>query len=172
VKGTKKASEHKLTPQREAVFQVIREREDHPTASDIFEAARRLLPGISYATVYNSLRYLKEAGLVHEINFGDSASRYDRETERHDHSICNDCGKLVDFELPETAKLMQAAARRSRFKAESVHLTLRGICPDCRETSYRLVFSDGIIQHFWRIQDSSNSSSCRKGEGGPARAGF
>ena len=135
MKGTKKASDHKLTPQREAVLQVILEREDHPTASDIFEAARRRLPGISYATVYNSLRYLKEAGLVHEISFGDSASRYDRETDRHDHAICDCCGKLVDFHLPEAAQLMQAAARKSKFKAQSVHLTLRGICPDCRESS-------------------------------------
>lgn len=135
VKGTRKASDHKLTPQREAVFQVILEREDHPTASDIFEAARQRLPGISYATVYNSLRYLKEAGLVLEINFGDSASRYDRETGRHDHAICQCCGKLVDFHLPEAAQLMQAAARKSKFKAQSVHLTLRGICPDCRESS-------------------------------------
>jgi Fur family peroxide stress response transcriptional regulator len=135
VKGQKKASDHKLTPQREAVFQVILEREDHPTASDIFEAARQRLPGISYATVYNSLRYLKEAGLVLEINFGDSASRYDRETGRHDHAICQCCGKLVDFHLPEAAQLMQAAARKSKFKAQSVHLTLRGICPDCRESS-------------------------------------
>jgi Fur family peroxide stress response transcriptional regulator len=123
-----------LTPQREAVFQVIKEREDHPTASEIFEAARRRLPTISYATVYNSLRYLKEAGLVHEISFGDCASRYDRETERHDHAICNGCGKLVDFDLPDAARLMQAAARKSRFQAESVHLTLRGLCPACQDT--------------------------------------
>ena len=135
VKGAGKTSEHKLTPQREAVFQVILEREDHPTASDIFEAAKRRLPGISYATVYNSLRYLKEVGLVLEINFGDGASRYDRETDRHDHAICTDCGKLVDFDLPEAAQLMQAAARKSRFKAQSVHLTLRGQCPDCRAAS-------------------------------------
>jgi Fur family transcriptional regulator, peroxide stress response regulator len=121
-----------LTPQREAVFQVIKEREDHPTASEIFEAARQRLPGISYATVYNSLRYLKEAGLVLEIRFGDSASRYDRETGRHDHAICNGCGKLVDFDLPDADRLMQAAALKSRFQAESVHLTLRGLCPDCQ----------------------------------------
>ena len=126
-------SDHKLTPQRDAVFQVILNREDHPTASEIFEAARQRLPTISYATVYNSLRYLKEAGLVHEIKFGDNASRYDRETDRHDHAICNGCGKLVDFDLPQTAELMQAAARKSRFKPESVHLTLRGLCSDCRE---------------------------------------
>ena len=124
-------SKPKLTPQREAVFQVIQERDDHPTASEIFEAARQRLPSISYATVYNSLRYLKQAGLVLEINFGDSASRYDRETDRHDHAICNDCGKLVDFDLPDAAKLMQAAARKSQFQPASVHLTLRGRCPDC-----------------------------------------
>ena len=123
----------KLTPQREAVYQVIQERDDHPTAGDIFEAARQRLPGISYATVYNSLRYLKDAGLVYEIKFGDSASRYDREIERHDHAICNDCGKLVDFDLPDAAKLMQAAAQKSRFTPDSIHLTLRGRCPDCCE---------------------------------------
>jgi len=116
------------------VFQVILNREDHPTASEIFAAARQRLPTISYATVYNSLRYLKEAGLVHEISFGDSASRYDRETDRHDHAICNGCGKLVDFDLPQTSQLMQAAARKSHFKPDSVHLTLRGLCADCRET--------------------------------------
>jgi Fur family peroxide stress response transcriptional regulator len=126
-------SGEKLTPQREAVLQVIRAREDHPTANEVFEAARRRLPGISYATVYNSLRFLREAGLVHEIKFGDSASRYDREIGRHDHALCSQCGKLVDFDLPQAAELMKAAARRSKFKAESVHLTLRGLCPDCRE---------------------------------------
>ena len=97
------AGEQKLTPQRDAVLQVILAREDHPTANEIFEAARQRLPTISYATVYNSLRYLKEAGFVHEIKFGDSASRYDRETDRHDHAICNSCGKLVDFDLPQIA---------------------------------------------------------------------
>ena len=56
-------------------------------------------PTISYATVYNSLRFLKEAGLVHEIKFGDGASRYDRETDRHDHAICNCCGKAGRFSI-------------------------------------------------------------------------
>ena len=100
----------KLTPQREAVFQVIQERDDHPTASDIFEAARRR----ARYQLRNRLQLValperRRAGLRNQ--FGDSASRYDRETDRHDHAICNDCGKLVDFDLPDAAKLMQAAAR-------------------------------------------------------------
>ena len=124
-----------LTPQRRAVLQAIRSREDHPTAGEVFAAARTELPSISFATVYNSLRYLKQAGLIREISFGDGASRYDREIDRHDHAICTACGKLADFDLPETADLLRAAARKSRFRAESIHLTLMGICPDCRKAS-------------------------------------
>ena len=132
-----KGETKRLTPQREAVLQAVREREDHPTASEVFEGARKHLPAISYATVYNSLRYLRQAGLVREISFGDGASRYDGITERHDHAICNDCGKLVDFDLREAAELMSEAARRSRFQPESVHLTLRGVCPECFEAGQR-----------------------------------
>jgi Fur family transcriptional regulator, peroxide stress response regulator len=120
-----------LTPQRQAVLRVVSESSDHLTAAEIFAGAQKLLPKISYATVYNSLRYLKEAGLVSEITFGNAASRYDRETARHDHAICTACDKLLDFDLAETVDLMRLAARRSRFKPESVHLTLFGLCPDC-----------------------------------------
>jgi Fur family peroxide stress response transcriptional regulator len=121
-----------LTPQRRAVLSVVAESDEHLTAGEIFEAARKSLPTISFATVYNSLKYLTEAGLVREINFGKGSSRYDRETSRHDHAVCSRCGKLTDFDLAETSQLMRAAARRSRFKPESIHLTLVGLCPDCR----------------------------------------
>jgi len=130
---TGKPDTQRLTPQREAVLKAVRERDDHPTAGDIFARAKQYLPAISYATVYNSLRYLREAGLVQEISFGDGASRYDGITERHDHALCTECGKLVDFDLAEPAELMQEAARKSRFQPESVHLTLVGRCPDCLE---------------------------------------
>ncbi len=122
-----------LTRQRQVVLQAVQQSEQHLTANEVYEAARKLLPTISFATVYNSLRYLKEAGLVSELTFGNAASRYDRETARHDHAVCTACGKLVDIDLPETVELIRAAARRSKFKPESVHLTLTGLCPDCRQ---------------------------------------
>jgi Fe2+ or Zn2+ uptake regulation protein len=131
--STTDAGSRTLTPQREIVLGVIRDSDGHMTASEIFEAARRRMPSISFATVYNSLRYLKDAELIAEISFGNGASRYDRETGRHDHAICTNCGKMVDFDLTETAELIRAAARRSKFKPESVHLTLRGLCPECRD---------------------------------------
>jgi Fur family peroxide stress response transcriptional regulator len=135
MRSRKKSDEQRLTPQRQAVLEAVRKGAHHPNASEIFAAARRRLPAISFATVYNSLRYLREAGLVREIRFGAGASRYDRETERHDHAICTSCGRLVDFDLPATAELMRAAARQSRFKPESIHLTLAGLCPACRKAA-------------------------------------
>jgi Fur family peroxide stress response transcriptional regulator len=128
-----KDTEPVLTRQRKVVLDVVRSGDTHPTAGEVFAAARQMMPAISFATVYNSLRYLKQAGLVREVASGSGASRYDRETDRHDHAICSECGTLVDFDLPGTVELIRAAARASRFKAESIHLTLVGLCPQCRE---------------------------------------
>ena len=122
-----------LTRQREVVLQVIRNEKEHLTANEVFDKAKQLLPGISFATVYNSLRYLKEAGHIAEISFGNGASRFDSMTSRHDHAICTKCGKLVDMELDLPAELVSLAAEYSRFKPESLELTLRGICPDCNK---------------------------------------
>jgi Fe2+ or Zn2+ uptake regulation protein len=122
-----------LTKQREVVLQVIRKSESHMTASDVFGAAKELLPSISFATVYNSLRFLKEAGHIAEIQFGNGASRFDRITSRHDHALCTRCGKLVDIEMEHAIELVETAAARSHFKPESLEFTLRGVCPDCLE---------------------------------------
>jgi Fur family peroxide stress response transcriptional regulator len=120
-----------LTKQREVVLQVIRDAEHHLTASEVFDEAKRLLPTISFATVYNSLRYLKDVGHIAEIQFGNGASRFDSKTDRHDHALCTSCGKLIDMDLPLSDELVEMAARFSKFKPESLHLTLRGLCPEC-----------------------------------------
>jgi Fur family transcriptional regulator, peroxide stress response regulator len=120
-----------LTKQRQAVLRVIRGADEHLTANDVFGQARRILPGISFATVYNSLRYLKNEGLIGEVHFGTDATRYDRKLTRHDHAICSDCGKLVDMELAIPPALVKKAADLSRFEAESIELILRGLCPEC-----------------------------------------
>ncbi len=123
-----------LTRQREVVLRVVRESCAHLTANEVFAAAKALLPTISFATVYNSLRYLKEAGHIAEIQFGSGASRFDGITARHDHAICNRCGKLVDLELDHHDELMKRAAVFSNFEPESLEFTLRGVCPDCQKT--------------------------------------
>jgi len=120
-----------LTKQREVVLQVIRTGEEHLTANEVFDKAKQLLPGISFATVYNSLRYLKKVNLIGEISFGNGASRFDSLTSRHDHAICTKCGKLVDMEIDLPNEVVDLATKFSKFKVESIELTLRGLCPEC-----------------------------------------
>lgn len=122
-----------LTKQREVVLQVIRDSHGHLTANEVFGEAKSLLPSISFATVYNSLRYLKDAGHIAEIQFGNGASRFDRITSRHDHAICTKCGRLADIEMEHPHELVERAAAISNFKPESLEFTLRGICPECLE---------------------------------------
>ena len=120
-----------LTKQRKAVLQAVRESDKHLTANQVYDDARLLLPGISFATVYNSLNYLKKEGLIGEVRFGTDATLYDRKLTQHDHAICNNCGKLVDLELTLPDKLLKEASARSKFEVESIELTVRGLCPEC-----------------------------------------
>ncbi len=125
-------SEQGLTKQREAVLQVVRESENHLTANEVFEYARQILPTISFATVYNSLRFLTESELITEISFGNGASRFDKTTSRHDHALCVSCGKLVDIDIGVSPQLVNRAASLSGFKPESLQMTLRGFCSECQ----------------------------------------
>jgi len=85
--GFTKIEDLALTNQREVVLRVIRDVKKHLTAIEVFAEAKQLLPSISFATVYNSVRYLKDAGLIAEIQFGNGASRFDAMTHRHDHAL-------------------------------------------------------------------------------------
>ena len=131
----KSINELGLTRQREVVLRVIRDAHEHLTANEVFGRAKDLLPTISFATVYNSLRFLKDAGHIAEISFGNGASRFDRITHRHDHAICTSCGRLVDIEMEHPPEILKKAARQSKFKPESIEFTLRGLCPDCVKTN-------------------------------------
>lgn len=121
-----------LTKQRKVILTVIMDSDEHLTANEVFERSKELLPKISFATVYNSLRYLKEEGLISEVNFGSGASKFDRMTDRHDHAICSSCGKLVDIHLDLPGELVSRAAELSSFEPQTLELTLRGLCPDCK----------------------------------------
>ena len=124
-------SELGLTKQRQVILEVVCSSAEHLTATQVFGLAKEKLPTISFATVYNSLRYLKEAGHIAEIHFGNGASRFDGMTHRHDHALCTECGKLVDIDMDVPRDLVIEAAKFSKFQPQSLEFTLRGLCPDC-----------------------------------------
>ena len=83
----------RMTPQRHAILNYLYSTMGHPTADDIYKALEGTFPNMSVATVYNNLQLFKDAGLVRELTYGDSSSRFDANMMDHYHVICRKCGK-------------------------------------------------------------------------------
>ncbi len=121
----------RMTQQRLAIMEYLTTSNSHPTAEEIYRELNKKLPNISNTTVYNNLNFLKEQGLIQELIFGQSCSRYEWRTRPHYHVICTECGKIDDFELPELNRLEEAAQRESNFQISGHLFELYGICTEC-----------------------------------------
>lgn len=119
------------TKQRQAILEVVERSHDHPTAAQVFERVQRVLPGVGFATVYRNLAALAEEGLIREIRVGD-VTQYDRRTDRHDHAVCGQCGKLVDVMVPLPAEVVQAVMEQCGFEVAGYHTEVFGRCSECR----------------------------------------
>jgi Fe2+ or Zn2+ uptake regulation protein len=119
------------TRQRQVILDLVLRSTDHPTAAQLFERARRVLPGIGYATVYRTLGMLAAEGIIQEVRVGD-ATQYDGRTDRHDHLVCRRCGRVHDVVIPVEDSVLAEVARQSRFRVDRHHTELAGICPDCQ----------------------------------------
>lgn len=123
----------RLTAQRRVVAEVLAGEHVHLTADDVYNRARRRLPEISLATVYNTLNELVDMGEVLEIATGDGPKRYDPNTTApHQHLYCIGCGTLRDV-TPEGADgLALPAGQQHGFELLDIDIIFRGRCPDCR----------------------------------------
>jgi Fur family peroxide stress response transcriptional regulator len=128
-----KSSGVRITPQRYAVLEYLIEAEIHPTADDIYKALEGKFPNMSVATVYNNLRVFKDIGLVKELTYGDASSRFDYNTTKHYHVICESCGKIVDFHYPSLDEVEALAETVTGFEVSHHRLEIYGTCPDCKE---------------------------------------
>ena len=95
----------RTTPQREHVYQVLLEKKDHPTAEEVFIRAKKGMPEISMATVYNCLDALVSCGLVRQVNQDREATRFCSNMQPHHHFYCDECGGAYDIDRAgETAE--------------------------------------------------------------------
>ncbi|MGH8905097.1 MAG: Fur family transcriptional regulator [Egibacteraceae bacterium] len=123
----------RLTPQRAAVFDVVREARDHPTAREIYMRVKDCLPGIGFATVYRTLNLLAAHGEILELQLGDDAvARYDANTASHEHIRCTSCGAIADIHAPLPDSTTRQAARDSGFTVDGYELKFLGRCAGCQ----------------------------------------
>ncbi|HLR07637.1 MAG TPA: peroxide-responsive transcriptional repressor PerR [Bacillota bacterium] len=131
--ATLKESGVRITPQRHAVLEYLINSMTHPTADDIYKALENKFPNMSVATVYNNLRVLREIGLVRELTYGDSSSRFDCNMTDHYHIICNSCGKIVDFHYPTLDEVEALAEQVTGFEVSHHRMEIYGTCNECQK---------------------------------------
>lgn len=122
-----------MTPQRQAILEVIRASDNHPTAAQIYTLVRAKHPRVAFGTVYKALDLLSRTGQILQLEFGDAASRYDRRTDRHDHAICTGCGRLVDLDVELPRELEGRASKASGFSILQHTTHFFGLCPTCQD---------------------------------------
>ena len=123
----------RITPQRVAMLEFLASVHTHPTAEEIFKALTKEDPQVSVATVYNNLNLFIKEGVVKELTYGDSASRYDFDLGQHYHAVCDVCGKVVDLYYPVLEDVEKAAEQLTGFKVRGHRMEVYGVCPECQK---------------------------------------
>lgn len=121
----------KMTPQRMAIYQALVETSSHPTAEDLHRRVRRRHPMISPNTVYYTLTVLRQAGLVHEVNYWHDRSRFDANVTSHHHLICLGCRTIQDLMDEDLDRLQVARQAAGGFKIVGHRVEFQGYCAAC-----------------------------------------
>src|SRR6267154_6004080 len=117
----------RFTPQREHVYSVLLQKRDHPTAEEVFIRAKREMPGISMATVYNCLDALVQCGVARQVTVERGAARFCPNMREHCHFYCDKCESVFDIDLESEA----AVTLPKGFQAERFDIAIHGQCLEC-----------------------------------------
>jgi Fe2+ or Zn2+ uptake regulation protein len=126
---------YKMTPQRRAILEAMSCADSHPTAEQIHESVRQMMPDTSLATVYNTLRELVAVHEVHELDVGHGMRRYEIVEQEHAHLVCLNCQCIVDMPA-DFDGLKTAVNERDGFQPLRYDVTIYGYCDKCLEEGY------------------------------------
>ena len=130
--------EHKglrKTAQRDAIIEAAFGTTEHYTADDLLTMARRIEPSVSRATVYRTLPLLVECGVLKEMDFGKDHRFYDPnyiDHPTHNHLICMDCDKIVEFDDVHIDTLETCISKRLGFSAEKKVVRIEASCDELK----------------------------------------
>jgi len=123
------------TEQRDLIIKSVFSKDEHFTAEELFDRVRKSSNDISRATVYRSLALLVEADLLREIDLGDNQTTYDPnflDKPSHNHLVCIDCGRVVEFEDAHVDLLNDCVTRRLGFRPMRQTLKIEASCEQLR----------------------------------------
>ena len=131
----------KVTPQRQCIFEALVSTAGwHPTAEAIWAEVMRHMPAVSLKTVYQTLNDLAAMGVVTHLDIGTGSARFDTNTDRHQHVVCNRCARVWDVYVDLTEEWIESKLPSQlpqelggRFFVSSSDLVVRGLCGICAD---------------------------------------
>ena len=117
----------RLTGQRRLIIKVLEDSKDHPDVETLFERANKIDSKVSIATVYRTVKVLKNAGILEKLEFNDGRSRFeDAVRKHHDHLIDLDTGKVIEFIDEEIEHIQKKIALKLGYELIGHKLELYG----------------------------------------------
>ena len=128
-----KCREHNLrmTPQRLAIYRLLSESQEHPSADAIFQNIRREFPSIYYDTINRTLLTFSKIGVVGIVEGHGEPRRFDTNMSRHHHFHCSRCGTITDFSSDDYDNLEVPRGLEEKFTVLEKRVVLHGICDKC-----------------------------------------
>lgn len=125
----------KPTTQRITILRELKKLHTHIEAEELFYHLRKKSAKISLATIYRTLERLSQKGLIKKVNFGDGYMRYEINLSdiHHDHLICEECGKIIEFFNPEIEGLQNNICSEYNFQSTHHTTIIHGTCEDCQK---------------------------------------
>ena len=121
----------RLSKQRKVILEELRKVKTHPTADEVYDMVRKIIPRISLGTVYRNLEFLCSKGLVLKLGAPGAQKRFDGTPEPHPHIRCSVCTAVADVEcdivIPEIPESCAAG-----YAIHSTNVEFVGVCPKCR----------------------------------------
>lgn len=126
-------SQLRMTRQRRVILQELRKVRTHPSADEVYEMVRRLLPRISLGTVYRNLEILSELGEIQKIEVGGKIRRFDANIRDHYHLRCLNCHRIDD--VPENIhfEFNSSLDGQTGYAITGHRLEFVGLCPACSD---------------------------------------
>ena len=116
------------THQRDAILAYLQSERAHRSASEVYDAVRKVIPNISLGTVYRNLGQLVELGKIITVETQDKFVYYDGYVKPHTHFVCRGCKNIFDF---ETEKIYPKEITGNGFKIENERTVFYGLCHAC-----------------------------------------
>ncbi len=126
----------KFTKQRETILHALYTHSGHFTPEELYRFIKSENPQLNtgIATIYRTLSLLENAGIVTSISFGTQGKKYELGVKaHHDHIICTNCGKILEFYDEAIEKRQEKIAKEFGFKMEDHSMKIFGICPECQK---------------------------------------